>query len=212
MACRPGHRPGRHGAAASLTATLDRRPALRRPLLLSTSLVGAVTLRSILAGTTGEPAAGLVFAIVLLAIAVVSRPAMGNSRPRALAAGIGLGLALLLPGLWLSAAGLPPRAWYVAPPSLLVYSGALLVIAPAEEVFLRGVLQPALGGAVGVTPAIVATAILFAAIHVAAYGPAAIPLDFGVGLLFGWLRERTNSTTACAAAHLVADLGSWWLP
>ncbi|HEY8739275.1 MAG TPA: CPBP family intramembrane glutamic endopeptidase, partial [Candidatus Dormibacteraeota bacterium] len=158
------------------------------------------------------PASGLAFATLLLGAAAATRPKLGRPRPAALAAGATLGLLLLLPGLWLRAAGLPIRAWFVPPVALAAYSAALLVIAPAEELYLRGVLQPALRNSLGAGPAIAVTALLFAAIHVPAYGPAAIPLDLGVGILLGWLRQRTGSTAACAVAHVVADLGAWWLP
>ncbi|MDQ6746830.1 MAG: CPBP family intramembrane metalloprotease [Candidatus Dormibacteraeota bacterium] len=179
---------------------------------MSAVLLAAVASRALLQDAVGEPAAGLVFALLLLGVAVVARPEVGSAGPRAISAGIAVGVALLVPGLWLKFAGLPPRAWFVEPQALLLYSGALLLIAPAEELFLRGVLQPAFRSALGPGPAIVVTALLFAAIHVPAYGPAAVPLDLGVGIVLGWLRERTGSTASCALAHLVADLGAWWLP
>jgi membrane protease YdiL (CAAX protease family) len=172
----------------------------------------AIAGRALLSSMLGEPVAGLGFAVALLAIALPARPHLGNLRPWPLLAGIALGLALLLPGLWLRVWGLPPRMWFIAPQALLGYSAALVVIAPAEEVFLRGLLQPALRAALGPAPAIAVVALLFAAIHVPAYGPTAVPLDLGVGILFGWLRERSGSTAACGLAHLIADLGSWWLP
>jgi membrane protease YdiL (CAAX protease family) len=175
-------------------------------------LLAAIAARALVASLLGEPVAGLAFAVVLLAIAIPARPQLGNLRPLPLVAGIALGLALLLPGLWLAVGGQPPRMWFIAPQALLGYSAALLLVVPAEEILLRGVLQPAFRASLGPAPAIVVVALLFAAIHVPAYGPAAVPLDLGVGILFGWLRERSGSTAACGLAHLIADLGSWWLP
>ncbi|MEA2682855.1 MAG: protease family protein [Chloroflexota bacterium] len=175
-------------------------------------MMGASALRALLTPMLGEPGAGLAFALVLLVAVVVSRTEPGNRRPAALIVGAAVGATLLLPGLWLHWAGLPPRAWYIPAPALAGYSAALLLIVPAEELFLRGALQPEIRRALGPGAAIGLTALLFAAIHVMAYGVVAIPLDFGVGLLLGWLRERTGSTAACIVAHLLADLGSWWLP
>jgi membrane protease YdiL (CAAX protease family) len=175
-------------------------------------LVVASLARAMLVTGVGEPAAGAAFAVILLAVALALRPELGNRRPAALAAGAALGVLLLAPGLWLRAAGLPPRAWFVPAPALAGYSALLFLVVPAEEVYLRGLLQPIFRRALGPGAAILISALAFAAIHVAAYGLVALPLDLGVGLLIGWLRERTGSTAACAVAHLVADLGSWWLP
>jgi membrane protease YdiL (CAAX protease family) len=208
----PGHRQRHTGAPASLTSA-SRRPAdLQRAGALAACLLVAAALRALVLPPLGEPAAGLLFALVLVAAAVLASPEVGNLRPAALILGTAAGAALLLPGLWLHWAGLPSRAWFIPAPTLAGYSAALLVMVPAEELFLRGALQPTLRRALGPGAAITVTAVLFAAIHMAAYGLVAIPLDFGVGLLLGWLRERTGSTAACAIAHLVADLGSWWLP
>ena len=56
-----------------------------------------------------------------------------------------------------------------------------------------------------------ATSLLFALIHVPIYGSGVIPLDFGVGLIFGGLRLWFGGPAAPAAAHIVADLATWWL-
>jgi membrane protease YdiL (CAAX protease family) len=65
--------------------------------------------------------------------------------------------------------------------------------------------------AAGPPGAILLTAALFAAMHVANYGVAAIPLDLGVGIGLGLLRELTGRVGGCVAAHVIADLGSWWI-
>lgn len=175
-------------------------------------MVIASLIRATLFSGVGEPGAGAAFAVFLVAVAVAVGPEAGNRRPAALAGGAALGILLLAPGLWLRAAGLPPRAWFIPAPALAGYSALLFLVVPAEEIYLRGLLQPIFRRALGPGAAIAITAVAFAAIHVAAYGLVAVPLDLGVGLLIGWLRERTGSTAACAVAHLVADLGSWWLP
>ncbi|HEV3232732.1 MAG TPA: CPBP family intramembrane glutamic endopeptidase [Candidatus Dormibacteraeota bacterium] len=129
----------------------------------------------------------------------------------ALLLGVLLGLALLLPGALLLLSGAIPRGAGLAA-AFPGWAGAVLVVATAEEVLIRGVLQPRLATTAGAESAIVACALLFAAIHVPLYGVQALPLDLGAGLLIGWLRQRTGSVAACAAAHLVADLGGWFLP
>ena len=42
-------------------------------------------------------------------------------------------------------------------------------------------------------------------------GPTGVPLDFGVGLLFGGLRLWFGGPAAPAAKHVLANLATWWL-
>ncbi|HEX9694804.1 MAG TPA: CPBP family intramembrane glutamic endopeptidase [Actinomycetota bacterium] len=94
----------------------------------------------------------------------------------------------------------------VVPPDRRLIAVALgLAAAVAEEAYFRRLLHPvaAFGGAV---VAIVAGAALFAAMHWPSYGSAAMPLDFGAGLLFAWQRWATGSWTAPAATHALANL------
>jgi len=163
-----------------------------------------------IAGTYG-------FALLLLAAWGIARrqpgaaPADLGVRPVALLAGIAVAGLLLAPGLWLRAAGHPTRVDLFGSGYFLPFVPALLWVAPAEELFLRGLLQPVLRGIVGSGGAILVAGVLFAAIHLPAYGWTAMPLDLGVGLLLGWLREETRSVAACVTAHTLADLGSWFL-
>ena len=59
--------------------------------------------------------------------------------------------------------------------------------------------------------ALLVTSVLFALIHVPVYSPSVVPLDFGVGLLLGGLRLWFGGPVAPAAAHVLADLATWWL-
>jgi membrane protease YdiL (CAAX protease family) len=88
----------------------------------------------------------------------------------------------------------------------------MALVSAAEEVAFRGWLQPLARQAWGPLAAIIAVAGLFAAIHAGTYGWVALPLDFGVGVVLGCLREYTRSVAACGLAHFVADVGRWWLP
>ena len=58
----------------------------------------------------------------------------------------------------------------------------------------------------GSAAAVLLTAALFALVHVPAYGWAALPLDLGAGLLFGWQRWASGSWLVPAATHVAANL------
>lgn len=80
-----------------------------------------------------------------------------------------------------------------------------LAAAVAEEAYFRRLMHPMLARA-GAAVAIIAGAVLFAAMHYPAYGLAAMPLDFGAGLLFAWQRWASGSWTIPAATHGLANL------
>lgn len=106
----------------------------------------------------------------------------------------------------------------VGPGSILPHGYALAwvplvaLVSAGEETFLRGWMQPLASQAWGPGLAIVFVGAIFAAIHAPLYGWIALPLDLGVGILIGCLREYSDSVAACALAHFLADLGHWWLP
>jgi membrane protease YdiL (CAAX protease family) len=126
-------------------------------------------------------------------------------------AGAAVGVALLLPGWWLHWQGHPAIATLAPPAGLFAWIPVVSLVSFAEEIWLRGVVQPGLRSRLGPATAVLAAAVVFAAIHVPTYGVQALPLDIGVGVLIGLLRERTGSVAACGIAHTVADLGWWWL-
>ena len=172
----------------------------------------ALALRLLVSGVAGaasKPGAAL-FALVLLAAAIGAGWCPGRLQPTGLAWGLvgAVGLVagpLVLrdtiahPQLHLSAAGFP--LWAV------VVTG----VAVAEEVLVRGVLFTAVEEAAGVAPALVATTVVFALIHVPLYGVGALPLDLAVGLWLGGLRIASGGVMAPATSHAVADLAGWWL-
>jgi membrane protease YdiL (CAAX protease family) len=53
---------------------------------------------------------------------------------------------------------------------------------------------------------VVASALLFALVHLPFYGMAAFPVDLGAGLLFGWQRWSSGTWTVPAATHAAANL------
>ncbi len=95
----------------------------------------------------------------------------------------------------------PPPPIPVAPQGIL----ALILAAWADEVFFRRFLYGWLAVR-GAAPAVVGSAVLFAAVHLPAYGPAALPVDLAAGLLLGWQRWAAGTWTAPAATHALANL------
>lgn len=77
-----------------------------------------------------------------------------------------------------------------------------LVAGVTEELFFRGAVQPRFG--------LLLTAVFFTAVHVQ-YGLTLAALEvFGVALVLGWLRRRTN-TTACILLHILYDVGALFI-
>jgi membrane protease YdiL (CAAX protease family) len=80
-----------------------------------------------------------------------------------------------------------------------------MLAAVAEEAFFRRLMYGWLLGA-GPALAVGTTALVFALIHIPAYGMGALPIDAAAGLLFGWQRWATGGWEASAVTHLVANL------
>jgi membrane protease YdiL (CAAX protease family) len=80
-----------------------------------------------------------------------------------------------------------------------------LLAAVAEEAVFRRLLYGRLEG-LGVMVAVVASAGLFALIHLPAYGTAALPVDLGAGLLLSWQRFASGTWTVPAITHAAANL------
>ena len=79
-----------------------------------------------------------------------------------------------------------------------------VLLAPAgEELLFRGALFGWLRRRLHAAATITVTAMLFAAIHMM---PALLPLTFIFGLGFGWIRERTGSTTPAFVMHVVNNV------
>ena len=93
------------------------------------------------------------------------------------------------------------------PPSRAALVGSVVFagfVAPiVEELFFRGFLQGALRRRCGSTPAIVGTALIFAAIHGNAF--AFLPL-FVLGLVLGYVYDRTQSLVGPMLVHAGLNL------
>jgi membrane protease YdiL (CAAX protease family) len=184
--------------------------ALARPAAIAIAVAAVALVRWALwrAGVLDPIALGALFGAALLAIGAAGgwRPAPAQWRvagARSLGLGAAAGLALVLTAL---VGPHPSWAAYAAGFPLGPWAAATVLVAAAEEVALRGALFTALVEAHSVAVAVVATSIVFALMHVPAYGWQAVPLDLGVGLVLGGLRLVTGGVAAPAVAHVLADL------
>lgn len=90
------------------------------------------------------------------------------------------------------------------------WGGAIAVIATLEEAVIRGPLQRHWTEQAGPVAGVMASALIFSLIHLPAYGLAALPVDFAVGLSLAGLRMITGRILPCAVAHIIADWGAWF--
>jgi membrane protease YdiL (CAAX protease family) len=87
----------------------------------------------------------------------------------------------------------------------VVAGGLALVAAVAEEALFRRVLYDRLLR-LGVVGAVLGSAVVFALVHLPAYGVAAMPVDLGAALLLSWQRYASGRWTVPAVTHAVANL------
>jgi membrane protease YdiL (CAAX protease family) len=190
---------------------------------LLVAAVTAVVVARWLATRSGADAlivgAGFGISLALFAALAWRHQAAGGSNDRAtnvfIAGSLGMAFGLLLVGF--SVVG-PALAGTAAVPGLgrpaapfVSWAAVTILVASAEEVILRGVLFDRLERAGGVAAAVILTTAVFALMHVPLYGWHVLPLDVAVGLALAGLRLGTRSIVAPVAAHVVADLASWWL-
>jgi membrane protease YdiL (CAAX protease family) len=86
-----------------------------------------------------------------------------------------------------------------------VAAGLALLAAVAEEALFRKVLYDRLLR-FGIVAAVVGSAVVFALVHLPAYGVAAMPVDLGAALLLSWQRYASGRWTVPAVTHAVANL------
>jgi membrane protease YdiL (CAAX protease family) len=149
------------------------------------------------------------FCAVLVAVAPLGQaalPALGIRQAgwRPVVLGV-IGTLALSVGV--SQLGLEPKAMkeavdIVRQPGALARSLIILsVLAPmVEELVFRGLVYGWVAGRWGTVPAWLVSSIAFALAH---YEPAHIILVLPLGLLFGYLRRRTDSLLPSLAAHIV---------
>lgn len=188
-----------HAAAA--------RPRAAR---VTTWVLGAALLRAAVEPSLGSARSTLLFGGCLLAILLVERPAerLISERPwpwpAAALAGLTLGVLLLTP-----LAGHPPAGRSLE--AFWIWGAGVAAITTLEEAVVRGALQEAWSREVGIAAGLLASALIFALIHLPRYGLAALPLDMAAGLCLAGLRAVSGRLSGCVVAHVLADWGAWFL-
>jgi membrane protease YdiL (CAAX protease family) len=86
-----------------------------------------------------------------------------------------------------------------------VAGGIALLAAVAEEALFRRLLYDRLLR-FGVVVAVIGSAVVFAVVHLPAYGLVAMPVDLGAALLLSWQRYASGRWTVPAVTHVVANL------
>ncbi|MFN2540201.1 MAG: type II CAAX prenyl endopeptidase Rce1 family protein [Mycobacteriales bacterium] len=177
--------------------------------LLLAAFAVAVGLRVVLGQPDVAPdvPAGLAFAAALLVVAFAAGTRM-TVNVRAVLIGLG--------GLVLVCAPVAIERAFTAEPvygtqGFAGWAAAVVVVATAEEVFLRGALYDATERVWGSAAAIGLGAVCFALLHVPLYGWHVLPLDLAVGLVLGGLRQGAGTPAAPAITHVGADLVGWFL-
>jgi membrane protease YdiL (CAAX protease family) len=94
-------------------------------------------------------------------------------------------------------------------PTLVLFAIFVVVLGPlCEELAFRGFLMPLLMRSFGTATGIVATGLLFGALHAPEYGwhwQHALLISIA-GMVFGWVRFKTGSTAAAAFMHSTYNL------
>ena len=116
-----------------------------------------------------------------------------------------------LPWSWTAAVGLAAFAGAralqhpLAPRMAPLFVAGTAAAGIAEELLFRRLLYGALA-VFGTAAAVCGSAVVFAAVHVPAYGLGAFPVDLAAGLLFAWQRWASGTWTASAVTHAAANV------
>jgi membrane protease YdiL (CAAX protease family) len=135
---------------------------------------------------------------VLLLLSLSARVPAEAPAPLGSMLALALGIAGLVLATLLAGARLPAST----------AAGALALNAAAgvaEEAFFRRFLYSRLIG-LGAVAAIAGSALLFALVHLPAYGVAAFWIDVSAGLLLSWQRWASGNWGVPAATHVVANV------
>ena len=141
----------------------------------------------------------LLFATAYLVLAAISLTVpVANEPPRvASSVVLAVGVASVVFASTIAGPSVPtPHSSLALPLSLLA--------AVAEEALFRRVAFARLAR-FGALVAVAGSAILFAMVHLPAYGVAALPVDLGAGVLFGWQRWASGTWLVPAGAHAFAN-------
>jgi membrane protease YdiL (CAAX protease family) len=142
----------------------------------------------------------LLFATAYLVLAATSLAVPATKeRPRVPPSFVlGIGVASIVFASTIAGPSVPtPHASLALPLSLLA--------AVAEEALFRRVAYARLAR-FGALVAVAGSAILFGMVHLPAYGVAALPVDLGAGVLFGWQRWASGTWLVPAGTHAFANV------
>jgi hypothetical protein len=169
------------------------------------AIAGCVALaaRPALTPLTSRPTV-LLASLYAALLAIGTRARVGD-RTEAVRRGSYAAVFALAVGVCAFALGRVIGGGHAAAPLTLMTVSLNTLAAFAEEAWFRrlcfGIVEPA-----GPAYAVIASAALFALVHLAVYGFAVLPLDFAVGLLLGWQRVTTGSWTVPAWTHAIANV------
>lgn len=188
-----------------MSLLLSERPRVASAGAVAVVVAGSVALlaRPWLARLPVDPVPVLValFLVLLVVGATWRLPDRSADERPALSAWLALGIGVGAFGVGrLLAVGTLPVAPFV------LRSVALTTLAAvSEEAFFR---RLAYGVAAGWGPvvAVVASSVMFAAVHVTVWGWGVLPLDLAAGLVLGWQRWACGRWTVPAATHAAANV------
>ena len=195
-------------------STLALEPIASRPLRLASLALGVTASALVRWLANGDStliafAAGTGFGVALLLLAAFSGWRAARPRTGPILIGLGGGaMLLLLPRLLHSGPFIPIG---IRPSPFAVWVAVTALVGIAEEVVFRGSLLDLLAERAGLPGAVTLSSLAFALVHVPLYGWGVVPLDAAVGVWFAGLRLAAGSVAAPAAAHVLADLATWWL-
>jgi membrane protease YdiL (CAAX protease family) len=169
----------------------------------ATALLAAagVTLLMLRLLIPGNPSAGTLLAVIYLMLGIISVAApVATNRQHALSPPVVVAIGLVALAVASLVAG--PRAPLAHGAEALALSSLAAV---SEEAFFRRFLYGRLVRS-GPLIAIGISALLFAVVHVPAYGVAVFWVDLGAGLLLSWQRWASGGWAAPAATHVAANI------
>jgi len=181
-------------------AAMEREPTVAVAPAVALAMAGSALLVLRLR-LIGYPSAPVLFAGIYALVGVASLAVpIGPQDDRRLspAGALALGVGAMAVATVISGPVIPVR---LGPQAIALNSLAAL----SEEAFFRRFLYGRLA-AFGAVAAVAATALLFALVHLPAYGMAAFWVDLGAGLLLSWQRWASGTWTVPAATHVAANL------
>ncbi len=186
-----------------MSARLERPTDRGREAVATVIVIAGIAVLALRPFVGGSPSGRLaLFTICLVAIggASIAIPIPADPAPAPLSTASALAFGLVALALATLAAGPPvPAPWAAATLPL-----GLLAAVAEEALFRRAAYGRLLR--FGAPVAVVGSAVLFALVHLPAYGTTAMPVDLGAGLLLSWQRWASGTWTVPAATHAAANV------